>query len=146
MSKVVVKFKRLSSLAQLPVRASKGAAGFDVFAALEKSVVVEPGEVALINTGLAMEIPDGWEIQLRPRSSMGRRRITIPNSPATIDSDFRGELAVMLFNQSSEPFVVESGHRIAQMILSEVPVMEPEWATELSPTERGDGGIGSTGR
>lgn len=141
-----VKFKKLHALAKLPARGSKGAAGFDVYAALDMAVVIDPGQCELIQTGFACEIPDGWEIQLRPRSSMGRQKITIPNSPATIDSDFRGHLAVMLFNQSSEPFVVENGHRIAQMILSEVPVMEPEWADELTSTERGEGGLGSTGK
>lgn len=141
-----VKFKKLSELARLPVRATAGASGFDVFAALDKPVVIDPGQCEMISTGLACEIPEGYEIQLRPRSSMGRKKIMLPNSPSTIDSDFRGHVAVMLLNQSSEPFVVESGHRIAQMVLSEVPLMEPEWADELSPTERGDGGFGSTGR
>ena len=143
---IEVKFKRLQEFALLPTRATEGSACFDVYACLDAPFVLDPGKCELIPTGLAMEIPCGYEVQIRPRSSMGRRKIIIPNTPATIDADFRGHLAVILMNLSDEPYIINHRDRIAQMKLSEVPVMVPVWVDELSSTERGEGGIGSTGR
>jgi dUTP pyrophosphatase len=130
----------------LPDRASGGAAGLDVRAAVDGPVTVEPGAIVRIPTGFAVEIPAGFEIQIRPRSGHAMRHgVTLPNAPATIDSDYRGEIVVGLINHGGEPFVVERGMRIAQMVLARVPAIEWVEAEELSMTPRGDGGFGHTG-
>lgn len=133
----------------LPVQASSGAAGLDVSAALEGPLVIEPLGRALIPTGLYLEIPYGHEVQLRPRSGLALRHgVTLLNSPATIDSDYRGELRVLLVNLSQEPFTVTHGMRIAQLMAARVlplnwqAVESPE---DLSATDRGHGGFGHTG-
>jgi dUTP pyrophosphatase len=130
----------------LPDRASDGAAGLDVRAAVTEAVVLEPGAMARIPAGFAVEIPAGFEIQIRPRSGLAMRHgVTLPNAPATIDSDYRGEIVVGLINHGREPFVVERGMRIAQMVLARVPALVWEEVEELSATPRGDGGFGHTG-
>jgi dUTP pyrophosphatase len=133
----------------LPSRASEGAAGFDLRAALTAALTLPPGERALVPCGIAVAIPTGWEGQVRPRSGLALRHgITLINSPGTIDSDYRGELQVPLVNLGAEPFVVERGERIAQIIFAPVPAvaLTPVVALPPSSGSRGTGGFGSTGR
>jgi dUTP pyrophosphatase len=128
----------------LPGYATEGAAGMDVQAA--EDVTLAPGARHAVATGLALAIPHGFEIQVRPRSGLALRHgITVPNTPGTIDSDYRGELKVILINHGSEPFEVMRGDRIAQLVLA--PVVRASWLMldELDETQRGAGGFGSTG-
>ncbi len=130
----------------LPAYATAGAAGMDLMAAIEAPLTLAPGARALIPTGLAIALPPGHELQLRPRSGLALRHgIILPNSPATIDEDYRGELQVILMNAGTEPFTVERGMRIAQAVLA--PVTRATWSEvpSLDPTLRGAGGFGSTG-
>jgi dUTP pyrophosphatase len=130
----------------LPSYATAGAAGMDLLAAIGEPVSVGPGERALIPTGLTIALPPGYELQIRPRSGLALRHgITLPNTPGTIDEDYRGEIAVILLNTGTEPFVVERGARIAQAILA--PVSRAEWheVDSLDTTVRATGGFGSTG-
>ena len=129
----------------LPVYASKGASGADVCAAEEKHL--RPGERALVGTGLYFDIPEGYEIQVRPRSGLALKHgITVLNAPGTIDADYRGELKVMLINHGHEPFHVEVGMRIAQIVVAEVVRVEFILTEEaLSASERGEKGFGHTG-
>jgi dUTP pyrophosphatase len=131
----------------LPRPASAGASGLDLPAALTEPVVLAPGERALVPCGLAVEIPAGWEGQVRPRSGLAvRHGVTVLNAPGTVDSDYRGELKVILVNLGQEPFEIRRGDRIAQLVLCEVAhgvaVIELD---SLTPSERGGGGFGSTG-
>ena len=128
----------------LPAYATDGAAGMDVVSAEE--VTIAPGARHAVATGLAMAIPPGFEIQVRPRSGLALKHgITVPNTPGTIDSDYRGELKVILINLGSEPFAIARGDRVAQLVLA--PVVQAAWdeVAELDATERGEGGFGSTG-
>ncbi len=132
--------------AKLPFYASEGAAGADVSAHLEENMTILPGCMGLVPTGLFFAIPPGYEIQVRPRSGLAfRHQLTVLNSPGTIDSDYRGELKVLLMNLGHDPFVVEPGMRIAQIILA--PVVQAEFVTAdaLSGTVRGEMGFGHTG-
>ena len=144
----VIQVKRLPHGADLPLPAyaTAGAAGMDLLAAVAEPVVVAPGGRALIPTGLAVAVPAGHELQVRPRSGLALRHgITLPNSPATIDEDYRGELQVILMNAGAEPFTVERGMRIAQAVLA--PVTRGVWqeVAVLDSTVRGERGFGSTG-
>ncbi len=128
----------------LPAYATSGAAGMDVVSA--EDVTLAPGARHAVATGLAMAIPQGYEIQVRPRSGLALKHgITVPNTPGTIDSDYRGELKVILINLGTEPFVIARGDRVAQLVLA--PVVQAAWdeVAELDATERGEGGFGSTG-
>lgn len=128
----------------LPAYATEGAAGMDVLAAEE--VMLAPGGRHAVATGLAVAIPPGYEIQVRPRSGLALKHgISVPNTPGTIDSDYRGELKVILINHGPEPFAIHRGDRVAQLVLA--PVVRAAWeeAAELDETERGAGGFGSTG-
>ena len=128
----------------LPAYATSGAAGMDVVAA--EDVTLEPGARHPVATGLALAIPHGYEIQVRPRSGLALKHgITVPNTPGTIDSDYRGELKVIMINHGSEPFAIHRGDRVAQLVLA--PVVQASWSEvqELDATERGAGGFGSTG-
>ena len=130
----------------LPAYATAGAAGMDLIAAVAAPVTLQPGARALIPTGLAIALPPGHELQLRPRSGLALRHgIVLPNSPATIDEDYRGELQVILMNAGDAPFTIERGMRIAQAVLA--PVTRALWAEveTLDDTTRGSGGFGSTG-
>ena len=128
----------------LPTRATAGSAGYDLASAEDGTL--GPGERRLFRTGLAIAVPDGYECQLRPRSGLAvRHGVTLPNTPATIDSDYRGELMVALVNLGAEPFVVARGMRIAQMVVARVERVAFEEVAELPATGRGDGGFGSTG-
>ena len=136
----------LSPGASVPAYQTAGAAGADVFACTDGPVTIAPGAVALIPTGIAVEIPEGYEAQIRPRSGLALKHgITLPNSPGTIDADYRGEVKVILMNAGDEPFVVRRGDRIAQLVVA--PVARAVWrpVDELPPTARGDGGFGHTG-
>ncbi|MBU7580283.1 MAG: dUTP diphosphatase [Porphyrobacter sp.] len=128
----------------LPAYATAGAAGMDVVSA--EDVTLAPAARHAVATGLSMAIPEGYEIQVRPRSGLALKHgITVPNTPGTIDSDYRGELKVILINLGSEPFVIARGDRVAQLVLA--PVVQAAWdeVAELDATERGEGGFGSTG-
>lgn len=130
----------------LPSYATAGAAGLDIRANLTEAVTLQPLERKLIPTGLYMEIPEGFEVQIRPRSGLAfKNGITVLNAPGTIDADYRGEVGVLLINLSAEPFVVEPGERVAQMVVA--PYVQATWeeTTALSETDRGAGGFGSTG-
>lgn len=130
----------------LPAYETPSSAGMDVRANLDQPVVLQPMERSLIKTGLFMEIPAGFECQVRPRSGLALKKgITVLNSPGTIDADYRGEVGVILINLSSEAFTVEDGERIAQLVFARVPQAQWVETTELSDTERGTGGFGSTG-
>jgi len=143
---VPVKLKRLphGEGLPLPAYATAGAAGMDVVSA--EDVLLAPGARHPVATGLSLAIPDGFEIQVRPRSGLALKHgITVPNTPGTIDSDYRGELKVLLINHGAEPFVIARGDRIAQLVLA--PVVQAAWdeVDELDATARGAGGFGSTG-
>ena len=128
----------------LPAYATTGSAGMDVVSA--EDVALKPGARHAVATGLAMAIPQGFEIQVRPRSGLAfKHGISVPNAPGTIDSDYRGELKVLLINHGADDFVIARGDRVAQLVLA--PVVQAEWAevAELDDTERGAGGFGSTG-
>ena len=130
----------------LPEYATALAAGMDVRADNAEPIVLHPLERALVPTGLYMEIPAGYEIQVRPRSGLAiKKGITVLNSPGTVDADYRGELRVILVNLSNEDFTVERGERIAQIVLAKHERIEWEEVAELEASERGAGGFGSTG-
>ena len=130
----------------LPQYATPLSAGMDVRAANEQPIKIDPLRRAIVPTGLFLEIPAGYEVQVRPRSGLAAKKgITVLNAPGTIDADYRGEVCVILVNLSSEPFVVEKGERIAQLVLSRHECIEWDECRSLSESERGDGGFGSTG-
>jgi dUTP pyrophosphatase len=129
----------------LPSRATPGSAGYDLASA--EAGTLAPLERRLFSTGLAIAVPQGFECQIRPRSGLALKHgITLPNTPATIDSDYRGELKVMLVNLGAETFEVTRGMRIAQMIIARVEAAEFRQVEQLPPSGRGDGGFGSTGQ
>ena len=143
---VPVQVKRLphGSGLPLPAYATSGAAGMDVVSA--EDVTIAPGARHAVATGIALAIPQGYEVQVRPRSGLALKHgITVPNTPGTIDSDYRGELKVILINHGTEPFAIQRGDRVAQLVLA--PVVQAAWeeVTELDATDRGEGGFGSTG-
>lgn len=130
----------------LPAYETLASAGMDVRANLDESIELKPLERALVKTGLFMEIPVGFECQVRPRSGLALKKgITVLNSPGTVDADYRGEVGVILINLSNETFVVEDGERIAQLVFAEVAQAEWTQVEELTETDRGAGGFGSTG-
>lgn len=132
---------------ELPAYATAGAAGLDIRANLTESIVIKPFERRLIPTGLFLEIPDGFEVQVRPRSGLAfKHGITVLNSPGTIDADYRGEVGVLLINLSQEDFEITHGERVAQIVVA--PYVQANWiaSESLSETDRGDGGFGSTGK
>jgi len=123
-----------------------GAAGMDVVAALDSPVTLHPGGRAAIPTGLACAVPPGWEVQVRPRSGLAfRDGVTVGNAPGTIDSDYRGEIKVLLINLGERPFAVERGMRVAQLVVAQVPLVDVVLVDSLDATDRGVGGFGSTG-
>ncbi len=136
-----------SSDLDLPGYETALAAGMDVAAYLEIPVVLEPGEIRLISTGFSVAIPDGYEIQVRPRSGLAvKHGITVINAPGTIDADYRGEVKVGLINHGPVPFTIERGDRIAQLVLAPVCCADLQIVNRLSETARGKGGFGHTGR
>lgn len=131
----------------LPAPATLGAAGLDLVAAVEGELVLEPGARALLPTGFAIALPEGFEAQVRPRSGLALHHgLLLPNAPGTIDADYRGEVKVVVLNAGPEPFVIRRGDRIAQLVVA--PVVRPIWdeVAELTPSARGAGGFGHTGR
>ena len=142
----VIRVKKREEQAALPGYESPGAAGMDLRAFIEKEISLGPLERAKIPTGLFMEIPPGFEAQVRPRSGLAAKYgVTVLNSPGTIDSDYRGEIEVILINFGKEPFTIRNGDRIAQMVISPVFRAILSDAENLSETQRGAGGFGSTG-
>ena len=130
----------------LPAYSTTFAAGMDVRADLAEPITLAPLERAMVPTGLYLEIPVGYEVQVRPRSGLAAKKgVTVLNTPGTIDADYRGEVKVILVNLSNEPFVVEPGERIAQLVLAKHEVIEWEEVEELAESARGEGGFGSTG-
>ena len=144
---VKVEIKKLDPNVSLPTYQSKGASGLDLKAFLKESLSILPNTSKIIPTGLSVSIPSDCEIQIRPRSGLAAKfNVTVLNTPGTIDSDYRGVLKVILYNHGNSKFVVNSGDRIAQMILTPVLKIEFEEKTDLSNTIRGTGGFGSTGK
>ncbi|MBR4149568.1 MAG: dUTP diphosphatase [Rikenellaceae bacterium] len=131
----------------LPRYATPLSAGMDVRANIDEAVILRPLERAMIPTGLSIELPEGYEMQIRPRSGLAAKHgITVLNSPGTIDADYRGEIRVILVNLSNEEFRIEAGERIAQMVVARHEQVEWEMTEELAESERGEGGFGSTGK
>ena len=144
-SGIEVLFRRLPSAEDLPApqRATRHSSGYDLRAGVDETVEISPGQRALIPTGIAIELPEGLEGQVRPRSGLAVKRVL--NAPGTIDSDYRGEIKVVLINLGTEPVRIERGDRIAQLVIARLPHVEMREATALTETERGAGGFGHTG-
>ncbi len=142
-----IKIKALREGAKLPKYGTAMAAGADIHACVTEPVMLEPGARCIIPAGFSMELPAGFEAQVRPRSGIAiKNGVTVLNAPGTIDADYRGEVGVMLLNTSEDNFVITNGDRIAQMVIAYAPQFNFNWADEdLSETERGEGGYGSTG-
>ena len=144
---VKVLFKRLNHKAKLPKYKTDGSSGMDLMACIDEKIIIPPQESKLIPTGIGIAIPKDTEIQIRPRSGLAAKsNISVLNTPGTIDSDYRGELKIILFNHSKDKFTVNDGDRIAQMVLMPVLKVEFEETNELPETIRGSGGFGSTGK
>jgi dUTP pyrophosphatase len=141
-----LRIKRLAEHVDLPRYQSEHAAGMDLHAAVISPVVIKPGEIMLIPCGFSVAVPVGYEAQVRPRSGLASKHgISMPNSPGTIDADYRGEVRVPLINLGSQPFTIEPNMRIAQMVIAPVMRCEIEIVDELEPTVRSGAGFGSTG-
>ncbi|MHC4453736.1 MAG: dUTP diphosphatase [Planctomycetota bacterium] len=148
MQKIKLKIKRKKGYEDLPLPSymSQAASGMDLYAAVENQTIVERNEIKLIPTGIYIALPFGFEAQVRPRSGLALKHgITLINSPGTIDSDYRGEIGIILGNQGKDKFVVERGMRIAQLVVQPVVHAELEEVVELEDTHRGEGGFGHTG-
>tara|TARA_Y200000002_G_scaffold323043_1_gene283984 strand:- start:925 stop:1362 length:438 start_codon:yes stop_codon:yes gene_type:complete len=144
---VKVLIKKLDPSVELPEYKTSGASGMDLVAFLKKPINIKPKKSSLIPTGLSVAFSENYEIQIRPRSGLAAtKNISILNTPGTIDSDYRGEIKVIIYNHGDADFVVNNGDRIAQMILTPVFKMKLEEADKLPETMRGDGGFGSTGK
>ena len=144
---VRVLIKKLDPKVAIPSYKTKGASGMDLMAFVKEKIVIKPQTSALIPTGLSVAFSEDYEIQIRPRSGLAaKNNISVLNSPGTIDSDYRGELKIIIFNHSNHDFVVNNNDRIAQMVLTPIAKMELEEANELPKTLRGEGGFGSTGK
>lgn len=149
-NKITIKVKRINpefNDIELPHYTTQGSAGMDIRAAVKDETILKSGQIDLIPTNLIVEIPEGYEIQVRPRSGLAiNHGIGILNSPGTIDSDYRGEVKIIMMNFSKEDFVIKRGERIAQLVLSKVYKAELEENDSLLKTKRGEGGFGHTGR
>ena len=144
---VKVFIKKLNPSVQLPSYKTDGASGMDLMAFIEKPIELKPGKSCLVPTGLSVAFSKEYEIQIRPRSGLAaKKNISVLNTPGTIDSDYRGELKIILFNHGSENFMINNNDRIAQMVLTPIIKMELEEKNELPETIRGEGGFGSTGK
>ena len=131
---------------ELPAYATEGAVGMDLAAAVEEDLVIYPGQTVMVPTGMKIAVPEGYEAQIRPRSGLALNHgITLPNSPGTVDPDYRGEIKVILLNLGSEPFTVRRGMRIAQMVIVPAVRASIRIVDDLPPTERGEGGFGHSG-
>ncbi len=144
---IKVLIKKLNPSVQLPSYKTKGASGMDLMAFIEKPINLEPGKSCLVPTGLSVAFPKEYEIQIRPRSGLAaKNNISVLNTPGTIDSDYRGEIKIILFNHSNKNFMINNNDRIAQMVLTPVIKMDLEETNELPESIRGEGGFGSTGK
>ena len=144
MTKILI--KRLSKEVPLPKYETSGSSGMDLAANINANIEISPGKTAIVPTGLALSIPKGFEVQIRPRSGLAaNQKISVLNTPGTIDADYRGEIKVILINLGQESFKVEKGLRIAQMVVCPVVQAQLEEVDDLNETERGEGGFGSTG-
>jgi len=143
---IKIQIKKLSNSVLIPKYETAGSSGMDIAAHLEKNITINPGEKAMVSTGFSIAVPKGCEVQIRPRSGLAaKKNITVLNTPGTIDSDYRGEIKVILINLGKEKFVIENSDRIAQMVVCPVIQVNLEEVKELPDTERGLGGFGSTG-
>ena len=144
---VRVLIKKLDPKVTLPSYKTKGASGMDLMAFVKEKIVIKPQTSALIPTGLSVAFSEDYEIQIRPRSGLAaKNNISVLNTPGTIDSDYRGELKIIIFNHSNHDFIVNNDDRVAQMVLTPIAKMELKEANELPKTLRGEGGFGSTGK
>ena len=144
MTKILI--KRLSKEIPLPKYETSGSSGMDLAANIEANINIDPGKTAIVPTGLSISIPKGFEAQIRPRSGLAaKQKISVLNTPGTIDSDYRGEIKVILINLGQKPFKVEKGLRIAQMVVCPIVQAQLKEVDDLSETDRGKGGFGSTG-
>ena len=144
---VKVLIKKISPEVKLPVYKTSGASGMDIMAFIKSAITIKPKTSCLIPTGLSMAFSEDYEVQIRPRSGLAaKNNISVLNTPGTIDSDYRGEIKVIIYNHGNKDFLVNNGDRIAQMILTPVVKMELEEANDLPETIRGEGGFGSTGK
>jgi dUTP pyrophosphatase len=145
MARVLI--KKLNPAVELPVYKTNGASGMDLMAFIEEPIKILPNSSYLVPTGLSMAFSGGYEIQIRPRSGLAaKNNITVLNTPGTIDSDYRGEIKIILFNHGKEDFIINNKDRVAQMVLIPVVKMELEETDNLPDTLRGEGGFGSTGK
>ena len=145
MVKILV--KKLDKNIKLPVYKTFGSSGMDLVAFIKNKITIKPGKTAMIPTGIAVAIPKNYEIQIRPRSGLAAKKsISVLNTPGTVDSDYRGEIKIILINLSKKPFIVKSGDRVAQMILCPVAKGKFKEVRKLPKTIRGKGGFGSTGK
>ena len=143
---VKVLIKKLSPEVKSPSYKTNGASGMDLIAFVKKPIKILPGETNLVPTGISIAIPEGYEIQIRPRSGLAaKNQITVLNTPGTIDSDYRGELKIILINHGKKEFIINNNDRVAQMVLTPVSKIELKEVEMLTNTNRGKGGFGSTG-
>ncbi len=144
---IKVLIKKLNPLVQLPVYKTEGASGMDLMAFIEKTIILEPGESCIIPTGLSIAFPKEYEIQIRPRSGLAaKNNISVLNTPGTVDSDYRGELKIILFNHGNKNFLINKNDRIAQMVLAPILKIKLEETNELPESIRDQRGFGSTGK
>ena len=144
---VKIFIKKLNPSVQMPSYKTNGASGMDLMAFIDKPIKLKPGKSCLVPTGLSVAFSKEYEIQIRPRSGLAaKNNITVLNTPGTIDSDYRGEIKIILFNHGKENFIINNNDRIAQMVLTPIVKMEIEEINELPETIRGEGGFGSTGK
>ena len=140
-----IRIKKIKEIARLPRKMTSHSAGYDLFSANEEDITISPNNVKLIPTGFVMELPYGYEAQIRPRSGLAlKHQIGILNSPGTIDSDYRGEVGIILYNFGNQDFVIKPNMRIAQMVINKVEECEFVQVNELSETKRDKGGFGHT--
>ena len=141
-----IQIKKLSNEVLTPKYETLGSSGMDIVAYIEQDIIINSGDKALVPTGFSLSIPRGYEVQIRPRSGLAAKKgITVLNTPGTIDSDYRGEIKVILINLSKDKFTIKNGERIAQMVVCPIEQVSIEEIKELSETNRGTGGFGSTG-
>ena len=144
---VKILIKKLNPSVQLPSYKTNGASGMDLMAFVEKPIKLEPGKSCLVPTGLSVAFSKEYEIQIRPRSGLAaKNNISVLNTPGTIDSDYRGEIKIILFNHGNESFIIKNSDRVAQMVLTPIIKMELEETNDLPESIRGEGGFGSTGK
>lgn len=144
----IVKIKKINANCDLPLptKMSEGASGYDLFAAIDEDIILQPKEITLVPTGFSLEIPIGLEAQIRPRSGLALKHgISLVNTPGTIDADYRGEIKLIMINQGQVPFTISRGDRVAQMVFVQLPTIQLLENDDLNPTKRDRGGFGHTG-